>query len=326
MVRIGLVLGGGGYAGQAYHAGTLAALEHDTGWSGRDADVIVGTSAGSMTGALLRRGVAPSDLASWLTEAPDGTDAQHPLGRRPQFDPLTWNSVVRPPRLPAPQLMARALRAPTRVRALTVASTFVGDGTRTLLPHLEPLADMAWPERPLWIAAVRRRDGRRVVFGKDGPRVALVDVLAASCAVPGYFAPVRIHGHEYLDGGAHSSTNADVLAPEGLDLVVVIAPLAAAGTTPRSVDGVVHRIAARRLRQEIAALERTGTHVLVFEPGPDTVDIIGHDLMRSDVHDVVQASFLEAGARIAAAEYQSVRRLSTRGHRRAPVVMVPGGP
>jgi predicted acylesterase/phospholipase RssA len=51
---IGLVLGAGGMSGQAYHAGALAALAHDTGWDPRTADVVVGTSAGAVTGALLR--------------------------------------------------------------------------------------------------------------------------------------------------------------------------------------------------------------------------------------------------------------------------------
>src|SRR5262245_63883401 len=67
--RVGLVLGGGGLVGQAYHAGALAALEHDTGWDARSADVIVGTSAGARTGLLLRAGYRPSELASVFTNA-----------------------------------------------------------------------------------------------------------------------------------------------------------------------------------------------------------------------------------------------------------------
>ena len=54
MTRVGLVLGGGGVVGQAYHAGVLAVLEHDFGFDARTADMIVGTSAGSITGTPLR--------------------------------------------------------------------------------------------------------------------------------------------------------------------------------------------------------------------------------------------------------------------------------
>ncbi len=70
MTRIGLVLGAGGTVGQPYHAGVLAALEHDLGWDPRTAEIIVGTSAGSVTGTLLRLGVPASDLAAWAVEAP----------------------------------------------------------------------------------------------------------------------------------------------------------------------------------------------------------------------------------------------------------------
>ena len=74
--RIGLVLGGGGIAGMAFHAGVLLALHHDLGWDARDADVIVGTSAGSIVGALLRAGVTPEDLAAWATDATPTQDGR----------------------------------------------------------------------------------------------------------------------------------------------------------------------------------------------------------------------------------------------------------
>src|SRR6516162_6115815 len=63
---IGLVLGAGGVVGQAYQAGVLAALERETSWDPHRAAVIVGTSAGSVTGAALRAGVPATDLAASL--------------------------------------------------------------------------------------------------------------------------------------------------------------------------------------------------------------------------------------------------------------------
>ena len=92
MPRIGLVLGAGGVVGQSYHAGVLAALEHDFGWDPRTADVIVGTSAGSITGMLLRAGVPASELAAWAVRAPLSAEGQvlHKLfgEEHPQFDPF----------------------------------------------------------------------------------------------------------------------------------------------------------------------------------------------------------------------------------------------
>src|SRR3954471_24777105 len=70
MTRVGLVLGAGGVVGQAYHAGVLAVLEHDFGFDARKVEVIVGTSAGSITGTLLRLGVSAEDLAAWTVKAP----------------------------------------------------------------------------------------------------------------------------------------------------------------------------------------------------------------------------------------------------------------
>ena len=69
-MRVGVVLGGGGVVGQAYHSGVLAVLEHDFGLDARTVDVIVGTSAGSITGTLLRLGVSAEDLAAWTVKAP----------------------------------------------------------------------------------------------------------------------------------------------------------------------------------------------------------------------------------------------------------------
>src|SRR3954468_7330995 len=74
MTRVGLVLGGGGVVGQAYHSGVLAVLQHDFGFDARNADMIVGTSAGSITGTLLRLGVSPEDLAAWTVKAPLSSD------------------------------------------------------------------------------------------------------------------------------------------------------------------------------------------------------------------------------------------------------------
>src|SRR5579863_4595778 len=63
---IGLVLGAGGVVGQAYQAGVLSALQREGGWDPRQATVIVGTSAGSVTAAALRVGVPAPDLAASL--------------------------------------------------------------------------------------------------------------------------------------------------------------------------------------------------------------------------------------------------------------------
>jgi NTE family protein len=66
----------------------------------------------------------------------------------------------------------------------------------------------------LWITAVRRRDLRRVVFGRHDLLTPLSAAVAASCAIPGHLAPLRIGAHSYVDGGVHSPTNADLVRRE----------------------------------------------------------------------------------------------------------------
>src|SRR3954447_19721155 len=101
MTRVGLVLGGGGVVGQAYHSAVLAVLEHDFGFDARTAEVIVGTSAGSITGTLLRLGVSAEDLAAWTVKAPlsgnDGVLRQMAEATVPELAPLRpWELVRRP--------------------------------------------------------------------------------------------------------------------------------------------------------------------------------------------------------------------------------------
>jgi len=62
--RVGLVLGAGGVLGGAWLTGALDAIASESGWDPGSADYIVGTSAGSMIGALVACGVPP-----WLMVA-----------------------------------------------------------------------------------------------------------------------------------------------------------------------------------------------------------------------------------------------------------------
>ena len=58
-MRVGLVLGAGGVLGGAWLTGALEALARESEWDPGSAEYIVGTSAGSMIGALVASGVPP---------------------------------------------------------------------------------------------------------------------------------------------------------------------------------------------------------------------------------------------------------------------------
>jgi NTE family protein len=306
MIRVGLVLGAGGTVGQAYHAGVLAAIERDLGWDPRTADLVVGTSAGSITGTLLRLGVKAEDLAAYAVEAPfsqEGHQLSQWLHRQRQNDvtppPFDMSDLLRLWRLPSPALLARIIRRPWAFRPSIAAMTMLPAGRVELVEHTSVLDEVLpdhWLE-DLWICASRRSDGGRVVFGrKRAPEASISDAVAASCAIPGYFAPVTIDGVEYFDGGVHSPTNADVLRREDLDLVVVLSPMSTAGSILSSTDGPMRYSAHRRLIREVNRLKNAGAEVVWFEPGPDTLPVMGVNMMADDRSSrVVQASFLEAG-------------------------------
>lgn len=306
MAGIGLVLGAGGMVGQAYHAGVLAALAERTDWDPRDADVIVGTSAGSVTGAVLRLGGSAPDLAAYMADepvSPEGRVLFRSFGdRRRDLPPFTLAAMLRGWRPPSGRAALAALRRPWAIRPMLAAATLLPPGRIDITEHtslLDRPDGGRWPEGFL-ACAVRRADGRRVVLGRPGsPTPSLGRGVAASCAIPGYFAPVPVAGEQLVDGGAHSPTNADVLLPHRPDLVVAIAPLSAHGGRARTPDGIVRLAAHRTLHRELSRLRQAGAKVLCFEPEPDTLAVMGVNAMAEDrAPEVVAAARAEAQRRL----------------------------
>ena len=285
MTRVGLVLGAGGLVGQAFQAGVLSALESERGWDARTAEIIVGSSAGSLTGASLRLGVPAHDLDASAAGRPVSAEGEFLVtfaGEVPEIPPFEPRSLLHGWRPPPRQLIARAARRPWAFRPMAAASAMLPRGAvdltasaDTLAPHLGD----GWPDG-LWICAVRRDDGARVVFGRPGhPTPALGHAVAASCAIPGYFAPVEIDGVDYIDGGVSSPTNADVLRHEGLDLVIVVSSMSAAHGRAGPPTGAFRWAAHRRLEREVVRLRRNGTQVVRFEPAEETLEALGPNAM-----------------------------------------------
>ncbi len=300
-MKVGLVLGAGGVVGAAYHAGALTALEQDLGWDARTAEVIAGTSAGGLIGALLRANVPASDLAAWTVGAPlspDGIALAEAL--HPEFDPVSLRMFLRLPRVPHPHAVWSAIRNPLRFDPMRALMTHMADGSRSLAEHVAFLGD-TWPEEKLFLCACRRRTGRRVVFGRTRvPDDGLMAAVAASCSVPGYFAPVTIDGDLYIDGGIRSPNNADIVRDCDLDLAIAISPMSTVATLPRySLERVLRDRAGRQLRRELAVLERKGIRTVVLEPGDEVLAHTTSDFMsEAHVNDIVAAAFLETGAQL----------------------------
>jgi NTE family protein len=284
-VRIGLVLGAGGSLGVAYHGAVLGTIEEATGWDPRTTEVILGTSAGSITGALLRAGLPAGDLMGISESLPlsaRGTElaaigrphrprphVRHLLQVRPVADLLGLVHAVAHPRSHSPGALIAALMPsggiPTDAVSVGIDAMFAG----------------AWPVDALWLCSVTLRHGHRVVFGRPGgPDATVGQAVAASSALPGYFQPVTISGRRYIDGGVWSLTNLDVLADAELDLVIVSSPMSQASAFPAfALDTFVRQSLRARLRGESAILRRAGVPLVCIEPDRQVVRAMGLNLM-----------------------------------------------
>lgn len=206
-----LVLGGGGVTGVGWEIGLLCGLAA-AGVAVEAADVVVGTSAGSVVGAQLCSGVPLDELYERQLAPPTGeVAARLGLGVLVGFAASGFGRDARAARA---RLGRRALRAST-----------VPEGQRRAVIESR-LPRHEWPARPrLLVTAVDADTGDAVVWDGDSG-VDLVDAVAASCAVPLVWPPMTVNGRRYIDGGVRSPTNADYAT--GCSRVVVLAPTTAA--------------------------------------------------------------------------------------------------
>lgn len=312
--RRALVFGGGGVLGGTWAVGALAAWQDATGLDPQDVDIIVGTSAGSVLASLVACGVSTDEL---ITHYRDEQVTTGPLAGY-EWDPDRATGGHRPtlPKLRgpgSPALIRSSLRQLGQLPATAVLSAFLPEGGRTLdrVGHLidavTPLGE--WSAHPnLWVIAMDYSDGHRVVFGRPGAPVApLASAVMASCAIPGWFAPVDIDGRAYVDGGAVSATSVDVLAHAGMDEVYVIAPMVSFEMD--SPSGIQARLERRWraqvtkvCRDEMALVRASGANVTAIGPGPEDLEAIGANLMDAKRRCLVLDTSLRTSATVWQAE------------------------
>jgi NTE family protein len=282
---VAVVLGAGGWVGHAFHAGVLGALSEELGWDAGRADLLVGTSAGSLVAALLRAGMPAADLdrrARGEALSPMGAQVAARAGLGP---PRARASRQRPVgAMASPARLRRALQMPWTARPGTVVAAMLPAGripTDTIGMPFDALYGGRWPSQPMWIVAVDLDTGRRTVFGRLGsPAATPAEAVQASCAIPAYFEPTQIGGARYVDGGVHSTTNADVVAVERPDLVIVSAPMSAArGAARLGLDLPIRQIARLSLAREVAALRRLGIDVVTFQPTAPDLEVMNGDAL-----------------------------------------------
>ena len=244
-----LVLGGGGPTGAAWELGILAGLA-DEGVDVTDADTVIGTSAGSAVGAQVTAGLPIEQLyQAQLVRATAEIPAK--LGAR--FNLMTAAAMLRSP---SPQLFRQ------RVGARALAASTVSESARHEV-IVKRLPSQSWPDRRLLIVAVDAISGEVAVFDRHAG-VSLADAVAASCAVPTIWPPVRIGDRCYIDGGLRSWANADLA--EGADRIVVLAPMPQ-GSGPMT-----------KVADQVSALARAATVALIV-PDRDAWAAIGGNIL-----------------------------------------------
>jgi NTE family protein len=251
--RTALVLGGGGITGIAWEIGVLTGLA-DAGVDLTTADLVVGTSAGSVVGAQVTCG------------------AELPFLYERQLEPPSQEKVARMTRAGLARYGWALLRSRRseeafrrRVGALALAAERAG-----LTPSEEErlevigsrLVSHEWPSRSLVITAVDADTGEFSAFDRDSG-VPLLKAVSASCAVPGVYPPVTIGGRRYVDGGMRSAANTDLA--QGYDRVVVLAPI------PRGIGPMAS------VDRHVAGL--TDARVAVVSPDAASRTAIGRNVL-----------------------------------------------
>lgn len=279
-----MVLGGGGVTGASYHLAALFALEMATGWRAVTSDVIVGTSAGAFAAAIVR-----SDRLSLDSIVKPG-EREEDVAERIR----SW--VYRKKRLGGVGRWVRhgilpSLRSPGLTSILGAPGRFDPAGIGAWVAAQAPSIADSWPERATVIVAYDLEERRRVPFGTvNAPDVALRDAVAASSAVPIVFAPHVIKGSLYVDGGVVSGTNADLVLgnPEPLDLLLVLAPMAAEAKRNGAhfYEPMFDRVGRSALHDELATIAEVwpDTDTLVLRPTPAVLAA-----MRPNPMDAAQA-------------------------------------
>ncbi|MFJ9784311.1 patatin-like phospholipase family protein [Amycolatopsis sp. NPDC101161] len=248
-----LVLGGGGVAGIAWTTGLLAGLaEHGQDLTG--ADLLVGTSAGSVVAAQVTSGTSLDELyarqvdpAKQSPEIPAEIDFE-------KFAAAFGDAVT---------VSTSPVEVRRAIGEMALAAETVSEGDRRAVVEARlPVHD--WPEQRLVIVAVDASTGEPRRFDRASG-VPLVDAVAASCAVPGVWPPVTIEGRRYVDGGVRSAENADYAT--GHTRVTVVAPLGADALLPME----------KPLLEILDDLRAAGAEVALVTPDEASVAAIGEN-------------------------------------------------
>ena len=300
-MNLGLVMGGGGLVGIAWELGVLAGLQEAAGLDPTSAAVIVGSSAGSVSGAqaalgrdlvdLVERQLRTASSASGPTEA--GTS-----GRRTAPDGDRAGTVGQARSVPPEMLEAMMSSAGSieeraaKIGHMAMEADVPMEEDAYVESFRSFLGTDGWPGVDLRVTTAEAETGRSVLWSRDDG-IDLVRAVASSCAIPCFFPPVSFRGRHYVDG-PRGGYMARLAGEKALDGILFVGPNAA--MPPQLVRQV-----------ELEELADKGMPV-VMVTGGEVMAGIGMDLM----NPAMRAKAAEAGVadgRQAAVEVEARLRL-----------------
>jgi len=261
-----LVLAGGGLTGIAWEIGVLLGLREQGIDIASTADLIIGTSAGSVVGTQLSQG---HDLINLYArqQQPDDNEIS------PRIDIEVMTQVYSHMRRGGTQTDEQR----QEIGKIALSNSFVDWSTRRAVIEGRVQTDV-WPERHLIVTTIDAESGEfRTWSRKDG--VGLSDAVASSCAVAGVWPCVPINGHMYYDGGFRNAANASLAA--GYDDVWVLAPLS--GDASPAVE------------KEIEELRSTGSNVRYISSDDEAKEAMGLNSLDPRVRGAAAGQGLRQG-------------------------------
>jgi predicted acylesterase/phospholipase RssA len=225
--KIALCLAGGGIEGLFYELGALRALAYflpDVSLC--DLDIHCGISAGAILASFLANGLGPREIARGMERGEGKLDR---IYKHDIFD-LNIKEFVRRCGSTAWEVL-KAKHTPTTAAARLVPSgLFSGERLRAYLARQFAKPGMtdtfAELRRPLFIGATDQDTAEHVVFGAPGMMdVPISTAVRASAGLIPFYAPQKIKGRYYVDGGFTRTTNMRVAVQAGATMVVLIDPL-----------------------------------------------------------------------------------------------------
>ena len=262
-----LVLGGGGSAGNAWLIGVIAGL-FDAGLDVTEADLIIGTSAGSTAAAQITSASPTQLLADILVRCAPATDWSGRIRRRARFPLGRW-----------PTTCAGRARSspPLRIRP-TCAADWVRRRSNWMRRRTAPgRRGGALPSPPGCPASTGRNE-------RCSSRRSMPIPVNRSCSTataestwwtpspPALPAapPYGIGDNRYIDGGyRRSSENADLAA--GYGRVLVLSPLGGRSRAP--LEWGMH------LAAQVDELRAGGSRVETILPDSNSLDAFGSNMM-----------------------------------------------